>query len=113
LLRREALHAGADGTISTSGTTGAGKPKISPEALRELMSGAKVGPPAPPQAMAQRRPWEAMDPDAPTDRAMSLRTNGYERALLRYVAGLRGTSVQQTIKSLLREAASAAADKPY
>jgi hypothetical protein len=42
---------------------------------------------------------------------MSLRTNGYERALLRYVAGLRGESVQQTIKALLREAAKTAAEK--
>jgi hypothetical protein len=98
---------GTNGIAETIGS-GGGVKGMSPEALRELMKGAKVG--APKQPSADRRmPWEQLDSEAPPDRAMSLRTNAYERALLRYVAGLRGESVQQTIKQLLREAALAAA----
>lgn len=100
---------GLTGTIGASDTSGAGvSPKgMSPEALRELMKGAKVGAPKQP-SVDRRMPWEKLDPEASPDRAMSLRTNAYERALLRYVAGLHGESVQQTIKRFLREAALAA-----
>lgn len=52
-------------------------------------------------------PWERHDPDAPPDKAMNFRTNAYDRALLKYMAGLRGISAQAVLQDLMRTAAFA------
>jgi len=91
------------GTTSTNGADGAAV-GIDPEARRRFVAGAKVGAPA----RRKQRPWEELDPEAPFDKGMNLRTNAYERALLRQASSLKdGGSMHQTIHELIREGALA------
>lgn len=83
----------------TSGTTGTNGTGFNAAQLHALTGGAKVG--------AHHRvehPHHKHDPDAKRTGGMNLRTNEYDRALYRHVAGLRGESVQQTIRALLHQA---------
>jgi len=90
-------------TGGTSGTSGTG---FDIAKLSALTGQAKVGAPK-----NKAYPHDQHDPDEAPDRGMNLRTNAYDRALFAYVAGLRGTSVQQTIRALARQAALQALDE--
>lgn len=87
---------GATGPNETAGANG-----VTLDGLARLKAGAKVGAP-PPRA---KRPWDGLDPAAPAVRSRALRLNPYDRALLAYLAGLQGGSIQQTIIKLVRKAA--------
>jgi hypothetical protein len=102
---------GANGTIGTLGADDAdGTGGIDPDARRRFLEGAKVGAPAP--RMKERRPWDGLDPEAAADKGMNLRTNAYERALLRHASALKdGSSMAQTIRELIREGALARIEK--
>lgn len=94
-------------TTRTSGTTARAArsvPPISVESLQELRRGAKVIAPG-----GGGLPFDALDPDAPNDQSRNLRTNPYLRALIAYVNGIapERESEQETITSLIREAAMA------
>jgi len=99
------------GRKKKSGTAGtAGTKSVDREALKKLVAGhAKVGR-RPASTKRRSMPWEEHDPDEPADKAMNFRTNAYDRALLKYVAGLRGQSVQAALRELMRAAALAEAD---
>lgn len=72
--------------------------KVDPERLAQLTAGSQ---------MTRRRklPFEALNPNAEADKQFRFRTNPYERALFKYVAGLRGESMQSTIRAFAREMA--------
>lgn len=91
------------GTSSTTGTNSTG---FDIAKLSALTGQAKVAAPK-----TKTYPHVQHDPDEAPDRGMNLRTNAYDRALFAYVAGLRGTSVQQTIRALARQAALQALDE--
>ncbi len=55
------------------------------------------------------KPWAQHDPNAPADKAVNIRTNAYDRALIAFVAGLQGKSNAQVYRELLRKAALEAA----
>lgn len=51
------------------------------------------------------RPWDRLDPTAPADRAYGLATNAYQRAVLKYLGVMEGTTMQAVVSRLIREAA--------
>lgn len=50
-------------------------------------------------------PWSEFDPEAKPEHAFTWRMNAHDRALAKFVAGLRGESVQQALTTLFREGA--------
>lgn len=75
---------------------------VDPTKLQQMLSGSKV-------TTRAKRPFDDLDPDEHSDKSFRFTTNPYERALFRYVAGLRGKgeSMQGLMRSLAREGALA------
>jgi hypothetical protein len=104
---KQSDSANTNGTDSTDGTDGTnGANGVSPESRRKFLEGAKVAPTV--ASRRERAPWDGLDPDAPPDKAMNLKTNAYERAVLRAAAAYEeGGSMQGMLRVLIREGALA------
>jgi hypothetical protein len=74
------------------------KTKPEHEQVEQFVSGAGT-------RQVETRPWAELDPDAKPSRAITLRLNEYELAILRAAAKKERRSVQSTIKVLLIPAA--------
>jgi hypothetical protein len=76
-----------------------GRNLMTNELAQQLARGAKT------QGVGPARPWDKCDPNAKPEHRFTFRLNDYDRAIAHFVAGMRGTSVQQALVLLLRQAA--------